>query len=93
MKTIQEIKSELLRRCEDLYQNYLVMIDNRYHNLEEENIVRGEYRGFKEACEFLGEDLKSEITRMEARVHAERYVSSGIDELLGETELDGFPTQ
>ena len=91
MKTLQEIKSELLHRCEDLYENYLIVLDSS--RSEQAVNLQFEYSGFKSACNYLGEDLISNIKRMEDRVHAERYIKSGIDEMLVKTEMSGLPTQ
>ena len=96
MKTLQEIKSELLRRCEDLYENYLNKMNIDSVNEQRSSYIDGlyyTYVGFKYACNYLGEDLIANIKQMEDRVHAERYVKSGIDEMLVNSEISGLPSQ
>jgi len=92
MKTLQEIKNELLHKCEDLYENYLIVLDHDINSTESDTAGE-QYCGFKQACEYLGEDLVSNIKRMEDRIHADRYIKSGIDEMLVNAEISGLPTQ
>jgi hypothetical protein len=96
MKTLQEIKSELLQRCEELYKNYLDKLDIDSCNLQRSAYIDGLYNlyvGFTYACNYLGEDLIANIKQMEDRVHADRYIKSGIDEMLVNSEISGLPSQ
>jgi hypothetical protein len=100
MKTLQEIKSELLHRCEDLYENYLVTLDGgalcedkAASICDQSGNLMHEYNGFKQACQLVGKDLMSNIKRMEDRVHADRYIKSGIDDMLVNAEISGLPSQ
>jgi hypothetical protein len=92
MKTLQDIKSELLHRCEDMYENYLCRLDNITDNDITDQLIH-EYNGFKEACYYLGLDLHENIQRMETKVHAERYSRLNLDEKMVNQELSGLPTQ
>ena len=92
MKTLQEIKSELLRRCEELYENYLVVLNRDIDSIESDTAGE-QYCGFKQACEYLGEDLINDIKQMEGRIHANHYIKSGIDEMLVNAEISGLPSQ